>query len=156
MAELDKLDRKILSLIQSDASLTASEIAERINLSQPPCWRRIKRLEDEGYINRRVGILDRRKLGFNVVIYTEVKLSANGRQGVGDFEDKIRSFPEVTECYVMMGRTDFLLRIVTKDIDSYEEFFREHLSQLPGVLDINSSVALTEVKYTTEIPLKVI
>lgn len=151
--ELDKLDRKILGLIQADASLTASDIAEKVNLSQPPCWRRIKKLEEGGYINRRVGMLDRKKLGFNVVIYTEVKLSANGRQGVGAFEDKIRSFPEVTECYVMMGQIDFLLRIVTKDIDSYEIFFREHLSQLPGVQDINSSVALTEVKYTTELPL---
>lgn len=155
-ADLDKLDKKILSLIQADASLGASEIAEKVNLSQPPCWRRIKRLEKEGYIEKRVGILNRKKLGYNVVIYTEVKLSANGRKGVGAFEEKIRSFAEVAECYVMMGRTDFLLRIVTKDIDAYEKFFREHLSRLPGVQDINSSVALSEVKYTTELPLELL
>jgi Lrp/AsnC family transcriptional regulator len=88
------------------------------------------------------------------VIYTEVKLSANGRQAVGDFEKKIRSFPEVTECYVMMGRSDFLLRIVTSSVEAYEDFFRKHLSQLPGVQDINSQVALSEVKYTTELPLQ--
>ena len=151
--KLDKTDRKILSLIQNDASLTASEIAERVNLSQPPCWRRIKRLEEEGYIDRRVGMLNRKKLGLNVVVYTEVKLTANGRQAVGEFEKKIRSFPEVTECYVMLGRIDFLLRVVTKDVETYEKFFFKHLSQLPGVQDINSSVALSEVKYTTELPL---
>lgn len=154
--ELDKTDQRILELIQSDASLSASDIAERVNLSQPPCWRRIKRLEEAGYINRRVAMLNRELLGLNVVIYTEVKLSANGRKEVGEFEEGIRSFPEVTECYVMLGRIDFLLRIVTKDIESYEDFFRNHLSQLPGVQDINSSVALSEVKYTTELPLELI
>jgi len=154
--KLDKTDRKILELIQADASLSASEVAERVNLSQPPCWRRIKRLEEEGFIDRRVGMLNRKQLGLNVVIYTEVKLTANGRQAVGEFEKKIRSFAEVTECYVMMGRTDFLLRIVTRDVESYEQFFRDHLSQLPGVQDINSSVALSEVKYTTELPLALV
>jgi len=151
--DLDKTDRKILQLLQLDASLSASEIAEKVNLSQPPCWRRIKRLEDKGVIERRVAMLNRKLLGLNLVIYTEVKLTENGRQAVGEFEEKIRSFPEVTECYVMLGRIDFLLRIVTKDIESYELFFRKGLSQLPGVQDINSSVALSEVKYTTQLPL---
>ena len=99
-------------------------------------------------------MLNRKKLGLNVVVYTEVKLTANGRQAVGDFEDKIRSFPEVTECYVMLGRSDFLLRIVARDVDAYEHFFRNHLSQLPGVQDITSSVALSEVKYSTELPIE--
>lgn len=114
--KLDKTDRKILELVQQDGSLSASDIAERVNLSQPPCWRRIRRLEEEGFIERRVAMLNRKKLGLSLVIYTEVKLTANGRQAVGEFEEKIRSFPEVTECYVMMGRSDFLLRIVTRDI----------------------------------------
>jgi len=151
--ELDNIDRKILQLIQRDASMSASEIAEQVNLSQPPCWRRIKRLEEEGFIDRRVGILNRRKLGLNVVIYTEVTLTANGRQAVHEFEERIRSFPEVTECYVMLGRIDFLLRIVTQDVESYEKLFRDHLSQLPGVQELHSSVAMSEVKYTTELPL---
>ena len=151
--DLDKTDRKIMQLLQQDAGMSASEIADRVNLSQPPCWRRIKRLEEEGYIERRVAMLNRKKLGLSVVMYTEVKLTANGRQAVGDFEEKIRSFPEVTECYVMLGRSDFLLRIVTQDVETYETFFRDHLSQLPGVQDITSSVALSEVKYTTELPI---
>ena len=156
MSKLDQIDQKILELIQKDASLSATEIAERVNLSQPPCWRRINRLQEEGYIDRRVGLLNRKKLGLNVVIYTEVKLTANGRQAVGEFERKIRSFPEVTECYVMLGNIDFLLRIVTRDVEAYEDFFRKNLSQLPGVHDISSSVALSEVKYTTELPLNYI
>ncbi len=150
---LDSTDLQILKLLQQDAGLSAAEVAERINLSQPPCWRRIKRLEQQGYIEKRVAMLNRKKLELNNVIYTEVKLTANGRQAVGEFEAAIRSFPEVTECYVMLGRSDFLLRIVTRSIEDYERFFREHLSQLPGVQDIFSSVALSEVKYTTELPL---
>ncbi len=152
-SELDKIDRQILRILQKDASISASEIAEKVNLSQPPCWRRIKRLEEEGYINKRVAQLNRKKLGLNVVIYTEVKLTANGHQMVDQFEKKILSFPEVTECYVMLGRIDFLLRIVTRDVESYEQFFRDHLSQIPEIAELNSSVALSEVKYTTELPL---
>lgn len=151
--ELDKIDRKILSLIQRDASLSASEIAEQVNLSQPPCWRRIRRLEKEGYIDRRVGILNKKKLGYNVVTYAEVKLTANGRQDVKAFEEGVKAFPEVTECYLMMGQFDFLLRIITKDIEAYENFYREKLSLLPGIQDMASSVALAEVKHTTEVPL---
>lgn len=151
--KIDPIDRQILELLQRDASLSVAEIAERINLSQPPCWRRIKKLEESGHIERRVALLNRKKLGLNVVIYTEVKLTANGRQAIGEFEKKIRSFPEVTECYVMLGQSDFLLRIVTEDVERYEVFFKKHLSQLPGVQEITSSVALSEVKYTTELPL---
>ena len=150
---LDAIDTHILNLLQQDAGLSVSEIAERVNLSQPPCWRRIRKLEEGGYIERRVALLNRKKLGLNVVVYAEVKLTANGRQAVGAFEDKIRSFPEVTECYVMLGQSDFLIRIVARDVDGYEQFFRQHLSQLPGVQDITSSVALSEVKYSTELPI---
>lgn len=151
--DLDKVDRKILKLIQSDASLTASEIAERVNLSQPPCWRRIKRLEEAGYIRARVGLLNRQMLGLNTVIYTEVKLTANGRQELHAFEERIREVDEVTECYVMLGRVDFLLRIVTKDMEHYERLYRDVLSQLPGVQEFNSSVAMSEIKLSTELPL---
>ncbi|WP_027858653.1 Lrp/AsnC family transcriptional regulator [Marinobacterium jannaschii] len=154
--ELDKIDRKILALIQQDASMSASEIAEQVNLSQPPCWRRIKRLEEAGFIQKRAGILNREQLGLNMVIYTEVKLSANGRQAVNEFQQHIQSFPEVTECYLMMGRIDFLLRIVTKDVASYERFYRDHLSLIPDIQEMNSTVAMSEVKYTTELPLHLV
>lgn len=154
--ELDRTDRKILELIQKDASMSAAEIAEQVNLSQPPCWRRIKRLEEQGYIQKRTGILDREKLGLNMVIYAEVKLSANGRQAVNEFQQYIQSLPEVTECYLMMGRIDFLLRIVTRDVASYEQFYRDHLSHIPDIQELNSTVAMSEVKYTTELPLHLV
>ncbi len=152
--KLDNTDRKILALIQRDASMTASDIAERVNLSQPPCWRRIKRLEEAGYILKKAGILNASKLGFNVVIYAEVKLNAN--RELAEFENIIRDIPEVTECYVMLGRVDFLLRIVTTDIAAYERLYRDKLSRLPELKELNSSVAMSEVKRTNELPLNLI
>lgn len=151
---LDKIDKKILELIQQDASMSASDIALQVNLSQPPCWRRIKRLEDEGYILKRVGILNQAKLGLNVVLYAEAKLTAN--RELAAFENAVRDIPEITECYVMLGRVDFLLRIVTKDIEAYQQLYREKLSRLPDLAEITSSVAMGVVKRSNELPLHLI
>ena len=150
---LDDIDKKILKLIQSDASLSASKIADQVNLSQPPCWRRIKRLEDEGVIVKRVGILNHKKLDLNLVIYAEVKLTANSE--LTAFEEEIKNISEVTECYIMLGQVDFLLRIVTKDIASYEILYRQQLSKLTGLKELTTSVAMGEVKRTTELPLDI-
>ena len=150
---LDDIDKKILKLIQSDASLSVSKIADQVNLSQPPCWRRIKRLEDEGVIVKRVGILNHKKLDLILVIYAEVKLTANSE--LTAFEEEIKNISEVTECYIMLGQVDFLLRIVTKDIASYEILYRQQLSKLTGLKELTTSVAMGEVKRTTELPLDI-
>ncbi|NRA22015.1 MAG: Lrp/AsnC family transcriptional regulator [Oceanospirillaceae bacterium] len=149
---LDNTDKLILKLIQSDASMPASEIAERVNLTQPPCWRRIKRLEEEGFIIKRAGVLDPKKLGLHLVIYAEVKLTANSE--LAAFEREVQKIEEVTECYIMLGQVDFLLRIVTTDIAGYEKLYRDQLAKLPGLQELNSSVAMSEVKRTTELPIK--
>lgn len=149
----DRHEREILAIMQTDATLTTSEIAGRIGLSQAPCWRRIQRLRDAGVIKSQVCLLDRRKIGLNAQVFAQVKLSANGRADVSSFSDRIKEFPEVLECFVLMGSVDFLLRIVTRDIEAYERFFFERLSQVPGVQEINSIVALSEIKSTTALPL---
>ena len=117
------------------------------------CWRRIDRLEREGFIKRKVAILDRRKVGLNAQIFAQVKLNAHGRANLDEFAAAIRDLPEVLECYVMMGSVDFLLRIVAPDIEAYEKLFFNRLSQLPGVQEVNSTVALSEIKSTTALPL---
>lgn len=150
---LDRTDRKILALLQQDASLSAAEIAEKVGLSQSPCWRRIQRLKEEGYIRAQVALLDRKKLGLNTQIFAQVKLSAHGRQHLDEFTAAIRQIPEVLECYVMMGETDFNLRIVAADIEAYERFFFDTLSKLPGVQEIKSTIALSEIKNTTALPV---
>lgn len=120
---LDKTDLAILQLLQIDSSLSTSEIAERVNLSQAPCWRRIQRLENKGYIQKRIAVLNRKALGFSLVMYTEVKLIDNNLKTLKEFESAVCKYPEITECYSMLGNADFLLRIVTKDMQSCEHFF---------------------------------
>ncbi len=98
-------------------------------------------------------VFDRRKLGFDTLVFAHVKLTAHGRSKVAEFGETIRRFPEVMECHLLLGHVDFLLRIVTPDLEAYERFFFERLSQLPDVQEVTSSIALTEVKHTTELPI---
>ncbi|WP_333571657.1 Lrp/AsnC family transcriptional regulator [Sphingomonas sp.] len=153
MTDLDPYERKILHELQRDASLTTAELAERIGLSPSPCWRRVDRLEREGVIRKRVALIDRRKVGLNAHVFAQVKLNAHGRANLDEFSAAIRGFPEVLDAYVLMGTMDFMLRIVAEDIDAYERFFFDKLSKLPGVQEINSIVALSEIKSTTELPI---
>ncbi len=150
---LDVYEKRILRLLQEDASLSNAQIADKVSLSASPCWRRIDRLEREGFIRRRVALLDRRKVGLNAQIFAQVKLNAHGRANLDEFSEAIRGFPEVLECFVLMGSVDFLVRIVTPDIEAYEKFFFNQLSRLPGVQEVNSIVALSEIKATTALPI---
>lgn len=150
---LDPFDKEILALLQEDASLSAADIGARIGLSQSPCWRRIHRLEEAGLVTRRVALLDRHKLGLDVLVFALVKLNAHGRRSLPEFSDAIQRYPEVQECFTLMGEMDFLVRIVTWDIQSYERFFFDTLSQLPGVQEVHSNIAMSEMKSTTALPL---
>lgn len=152
-ATLDTTDLKILTLMQGNAKLTTQEIADKTHLSQSPCWRRIHRLEKAGIIKRHVTLLDSRKLGFDLVVFATINLTAQGRNNLTEFEKKIQQFPEVVECYTMTGTWDYLLKIVAKSIRRYETFVREHLLQLDHVGEVHSHVAVTEIKNTTELPL---
>jgi Lrp/AsnC family transcriptional regulator len=153
--DLDQFDLKILSLVQQDASRSTAEIAELVGLTQAPCWRRLQRLKDAGYIRAQVALLDRRKMGLNAQIFAQVKLTATGRSNLEEVTQAIRGFPEVLDCFVLLGTVDFMLRIVARDIEAYERFFFDKLSRVPGVQEINSMVALSEIKSTTELPLDI-
>ncbi len=152
--DLDEIDYRILELLQADASLTAVDVAARVGLSQSPGWRRIDRLEKAGVIQRRVALLDRQRLGLDVMVFAQVRFARGSRQSLAEFESTIRAMPEVQECYMLMGEVDFLLKVVTRDVAGYERFLREKLSRIPAVQEVHSSIALTPVKATTELPLE--
>jgi len=150
---LDRVDYRILDLVQREGALPVAEIAARTGLSTTTCWRRLQNLEQSGVIRGRVAVLDRAALGLDVTIFAHVKLSTQGRDAIGAFAEAIRERPEVLDCYTTMGEWDFMLRIVTRDIKAYEAFYLDHLSKLPNVQSINSSVTVTVIKETTVLPL---
>lgn len=151
--ELSKQDVAILNLLQKDAAMSTANIAERINISQSPCWRRINRLEQEGVIKGRVALLDRDKLGMEVVVFATINLTSTGRQNLIEFEQDIMGHAEVVECYTMTGIWDYMLKIVTKDIRHYESFVRNTLTASPGIRELHSHMAVTEIKNSTQLPL---
>jgi Lrp/AsnC family transcriptional regulator len=153
MADFSAIDLQILDTVQQDASLTTQEISERINISQSPCWRRINRLEEQGVIKRKVAILDREKLGLDVVVFATISLTTQGRSNLDDFEREVRTLSEVMECYTMTGTWDYMLKVVVKNIRCYELFVRQKLTNLAHVREIHSHIAVTEIKYTTVLPL---
>jgi len=116
-------------------------------------WRRMQGLREEGIIRDQPVKIDREKIGLNTMVFAQVKLTSHGRSNLAAFAEAVRSYPQVLDCYVLLGNVDFLLRIVTEDIKSYERFFFEKLSQLPGIQEINSSIALSEIKHTTVLPI---
>jgi Lrp/AsnC family transcriptional regulator len=153
IVDIDQTDRRILQLLQTEPGINAAAIGERIGLSQSACWRRIQRMRDEGVIKDQPVILDPEKVGLSTMVFAQVKLTSHGRSNLTDFAEAVRKYPEVLDCYVVLGNVDFLLRIVAEDIKGYERFIYEKLSQLPGVQEVNSSMALSEIKHTTVLPI---
>lgn len=151
--DIDQTDRRILQLLQTEPGINAAAIGEKIGLSQSACWRRMQRLRDEGVIKDQPVILDPEKVGLSTMVFAQVKLTSHGRSNLTDFAEAVRKYPEVLDCYVVLGNIDFLLRIVAEDIKGYEKFIYEKLSQLPGVQEVNSSMALSEIKHTTVLPI---
>jgi Lrp/AsnC family transcriptional regulator len=150
---LDSIDRRILDLLQTRPGINASTIGEQIGLSQSACWRRMQRLRDEGVIVDQPVVLDPEKVGLTTMVFAHVKLTSHGRSNLSAFAEAVRNFPEVLDCYVLLGSTDFLLRIVAEDIKAYETFFFEKLSQLPGIQEVTSSIVLSDIKQTKVLPL---
>ncbi|MEL0636512.1 MULTISPECIES: Lrp/AsnC family transcriptional regulator [Marinomonas] len=153
MGEIDPTDRKILKLLQMNASLTATEVAERVGLSQSPCWRRINRLQQEGFIQSTQAIVNRHKVGLDIVVLVNIKLSSHGRKMLDEFEQAIVDFSEVVECWTISGAMDYSLRVVAKNIGSYETFLRSKLLQLPHIQEAQSHFTMREVKNVTQLPL---
>jgi Lrp/AsnC family leucine-responsive transcriptional regulator len=158
--ELDKTDRKILAVLQSDGRLTNQEVAEKVSLSPSPCLRRVKRLEESGVIRQYVALLDPEKIGLGLLAYVNVRLEKHSDAPAGssrsprlDFAAAVGNWPEVVACYAMTGEMDFLLRVHVEDMEHFSHFMMETLLKHPAVLDVKSSFALQRIKDTTALPL---
>lgn len=151
--DFDATDVRILDQLQKDASISVADLADQVGLSSSPCWRRIKRLEEEGVITARVTLLDREKLGLNFEVYTSVKLQLPTRENLERFEAAARTWAEVVECSTVTGPSDYLLRIMTTDIHAYDDFLRDRVLALGLVSDVQSSIVVRVAKRTTAAPL---
>ena len=149
---LDTIDRRILALLQEDTTLAIAEIGEKVGLSATPCWKRIKRLEREGIIKRRVAILDRDKLGLGVTVIVAVRTASHSEDWLENFSAGVSRIPEVVEFYRMSGEIDYLLKIVARDIADYDRIYRK-LTKVADLHDVTSSFAMQEIKSTTSLPL---
>ena len=150
---LNNTDRKILKALQENARISNVELASAVGLSPSPCLRRVKILENEGVIEKYVCLLDQGIVGFPVSVFVNVTLERQVESALEEFESAIAERPEVMECYLMTGDADYLLRVVTVDLASYERFLVNHLTRIPGVSSIKSSFSLKQVSYRTALPL---
>lgn len=153
MSALDNFDMKILAELQANADHSMQELGERVGLSHTPCWRRIKRLEEAGYIRQRVTLLDADQLNLSVNVFVHVSLKGHQENALNRFEEAVQEIDEIVECYTVSGEKDFLLRVVVADVSAYENLLKHRLINLPEVGNLSSTFALRQVKYTTELPL---
>ncbi|MGD8937896.1 MAG: Lrp/AsnC family transcriptional regulator [Gammaproteobacteria bacterium] len=152
--KMDRFDRRILTELQRDGGLSNQELAERIGLSSSPCSRRVKQLEDAGVIEKRVTLLDRRKLGLTLTILIQISMDRHTPERFETFEAKIKSYPEVLECYLITGQdADYLLKVVVPDMDHYQEFLLNKITRIEGVSGVHSSFVMRRVVDTTALPL---
>lgn len=153
MRTLDETDLKILRAMQKDGSLTVSDIAERVGISQSPCSRRIIQMQEDGVITGKTVTLDARKLGFHTTVVARVKLRAHERATLEEFKAAVQKIPEIQTAVLMLGEFDFHLHVVVRDIEHYQSVLQDKLVSLPGVREMQSSVILETVKNTASLPL---
>jgi Lrp/AsnC family transcriptional regulator len=149
---LDAIDRRILRELQRDATIAIADLAQIVGLSQTPCWKRIKRLTDAGVITRRVALLDREKLDLGLVVFVSVRTNRHDQEWLDAFAGAAKSLPEVVEFYRLSGDTDYLLKVLVRDIAAYDAFYKRLIAAVP-LSDVSSAFAMEQIKSTTALPV---
>ena len=149
---LDKMDRKILDILQQDCTMPVAEIGKQVGLSTTPCWRRIQKLEESGVIQRRVAVLDPKKVNVGVTVFVSITTSHHTQEWLDRFHAALKDFPEVVDFYRMSGEVDYLLHVVVPDIAAYDTFYKKLISRIE-ISKVSSAFAMEQIKYTTALPL---
>ncbi|ACS86643.1 MULTISPECIES: Lrp/AsnC family transcriptional regulator [Musicola] len=152
---LDKTDRMLLSLLQRDCTLSLQALSEAVNLTSTPCWKRLKRLEEEGYITARVALLDSDKVGLGLTAFVLLKTQHHNSTWYREFSGFVSEMPEVLTFYRMAGEYDYLMQVQVADMKSYDNFYKRLVNGIPGLVDVTSSFAMERIKHTTALPLQV-
>ena len=154
MTNLDGIDRQLLAELQDEGRVTNVELAKRVGLTAPPCLRRVRSLEEEGVIRGYHADIDAGKLGFTIMVFALVSLRSQAEESLRQFEDHMRSLPEVRECHMLNGEIDFILKIVSKDLQSFQEFLTSKLTPAPNVDSVKTSLTIRTAKNLPGVPLK--
>lgn len=149
---MDSTDLELLTLIQRDDSISLEDMAAHVGLSKTPCWRRIQKLEQQGYVRKRVALLNSDKFNLGVSVFVQVKTNQHDANWLDNFSEVVAQFPEVVEFYRMAGEYDYLLRVLVSDIKAYDEFYKRLISAT-SLTDVTSNFAMEQIKWTTELPL---
>jgi Lrp/AsnC family transcriptional regulator len=149
---MDTIDRKILAVLQEDASLSVAEIGQRVGLSSTPCWKRIQRLEADGVILKRVALVDADKIGLGITVFVSVETNDHSGEWLNRFAEEVGAMPEVMEFYRMAGDVDYMLRVVVRDIQGYDAFYKRLIAAIP-LKNVTSRFAMEKIKSTTVLPI---
>ena len=152
MDEIDKIDAKILRALQSDASTSITDLAAKVGLSTNACWKRVKRLEDDSFILKRVALLNRSKINQSVTVFVEIRTDRHEEKWLDAFARAVREIPEIVEFYRMSGQVDYMLKIVCADIADYDRIYKRLIRSAP-LRDVSAFFAMEQLKYTTELPI---
>jgi len=150
---MDAIDRKILAVVQEDASLSVAEIGQRVGLSSTPCWKRLQRLEADGVITRRVALVDPEKIGLGITVFVSVETGDHSQDWLKRFAETVSGMPEVMEFYRMAGDVDYMLRVVVHDMQSYDTFYKKLIATVP-LKNVTSRFAMERIKSTTALPIQ--
>lgn len=150
--DFDTIDRRLMAILQEDATTPIAELAERVGLSQTPCWKRVKRLQDAGVITKRVALLDRDALGLGLTVFVAIRTNRHDEEWLETFAAGARGLPEVVELYRMSGEVDYLMKVIVKDIAAYDRFYKRLIATAP-LSDVSSSFAMEQIKFTTALPV---
>ena len=152
MKKIDDIDKKILKILQTDASRNVKEIASDLNMTKTPIYERIKRMQQEGIIEKYVVMVDRKKISSSIIVFLSGSLDVKKFDEINDFYDAIEKIPEIMECYLMGGDTDFMMKVICPGLDNYHDFFAKTIATLPRIGQIKSSFVINEVKKSTVLP----
>jgi Lrp/AsnC family transcriptional regulator len=153
MPALDQIDRTLLRLLQQDGTLALADLAEAVNLTTTPCWKRLKRLEEMGILRKRVALLDAEQLGLSFTAFVQIKTSNHSKEWYHEFVGIVCEFPEVMEFYRMAGEFDYMMKVQVKDMSAFDQFYKKLVNSVEGLTNVTSSFAMEPLKYTTALPV---
>ncbi|GLT14243.1 transcriptional regulator [Vibrio algivorus] len=150
---LDKVDKTLLNMLQQDATVSLQDLADTVNLTTTPCWKRLKRLEEQGMIDKKVALLNPEVLGLSFVAFALIKTNNHSNEWYQAFVDTVSEFPEVMEFYRMAGEFDYMMKVLVSDMKAYDEFYKKLVNSVEGISNVTSTFAMESIKYTTALPI---